>query len=99
MRSVLGLKAVGRALTPALSNPTPWSPSPRGTFTPPRGPRGACVIRAKKGARNSLLDLEDLSDEELEQIRQSFARLGRKSKRNMANGSTETEVVAITRPK
>ncbi len=59
------------------------------------------LIRAKKGARNSLLDLDELSDEELEEIRASFAKLGAKAKR----GSTEeisaaaSEVVAVTRKK
>jgi low affinity Fe/Cu permease len=34
------------------------------------------LIRAVKSARNRLLDLEDLSDEELENLRQEFQRLG-----------------------
>ena len=34
------------------------------------------VIRALKGARNRLVDLEELSDEELEELRQEFHRLG-----------------------
>ena len=38
------------------------------------------LIRAMKGARNTLLDLDDLSDEELEQIRNSFARIAAKAK-------------------
>lgn len=33
------------------------------------------LIRAKKGARNTLLDLDDLSDEELDLLRRNFARL------------------------
>ena len=33
------------------------------------------LIRAKKGARNSLLDLENCTDEELEQIEREFKRL------------------------
>lgn len=33
------------------------------------------LIRAKKGARNTLLDLDDLSDEELDRLRRNFARL------------------------
>ena len=50
------------------------------------------LIRAKKGARNSLLDLEDLSDEELEQLRASFNRIAKQAKRERANGHAETEV-------
>jgi low affinity Fe/Cu permease len=34
------------------------------------------LIRAMKGARNKLVDLEELSDEELETLRQEFHRLG-----------------------
>src|SRR3954470_14298049 len=34
------------------------------------------LIRALKGARNKLVDLEQLSDEELEQLQQEFHRLG-----------------------
>ena len=34
------------------------------------------LIRAVKGARNKLVDLEELSDEELEALRQEFHRLG-----------------------
>jgi low affinity Fe/Cu permease len=38
------------------------------------------LIRALKGARNSMIDLDDLSDEELEQIQKHFSKLARKSK-------------------
>jgi low affinity Fe/Cu permease len=34
------------------------------------------LIRALKGARNQLVELEELSDEELEDLRQEFHRLG-----------------------
>ena len=34
------------------------------------------LIRAIKGARNRMIDLEELSDEELEVLRQEFRRLG-----------------------
>jgi low affinity Fe/Cu permease len=34
------------------------------------------LIRALKGARSKLIDLEELSDEELEELRQEFHRLG-----------------------
>jgi low affinity Fe/Cu permease len=57
------------------------------------------LIRAKKGARNSLLDLDDLSDEELAKIRTSFAKIAAKAKDDVANGKTETEVIAFTRKK
>jgi low affinity Fe/Cu permease len=52
------------------------------------------LIRAKKGARNALLNLEDVSDEELEQLRHSFNKLAAQAK----NGhKSETEVTTITR--
>lgn len=59
------------------------------------------LIRAKKGARNSLLNLEDLSDEELEKIRASFAKLGAKAKRGSPDeiSAAASEVVAATRKK
>ena len=56
------------------------------------------LIRAKKGARNTLLNLDDLSDEELDQLRTGFAKIAAKAK-EVAGGDTETEVVAITRKK
>jgi low affinity Fe/Cu permease len=57
------------------------------------------LIRAKKGARNSLLDLDDLSDEELAKIRTSFAKIAAKTKDDVRDGTSETEVIAITRKK
>jgi low affinity Fe/Cu permease len=37
------------------------------------------LIRALKGARNSLVDLEDLSDEELESLRKQFVALRKRA--------------------
>jgi low affinity Fe/Cu permease len=37
------------------------------------------LIRALKGARNKLVDLEDLSDEELKKLQKEFERLQRQS--------------------
>jgi low affinity Fe/Cu permease len=37
------------------------------------------LIRAVKGARNQLVDLEDLSDEDLKKLEQQFQRLRRKA--------------------
>jgi low affinity Fe/Cu permease len=37
------------------------------------------VIRALKGARNELVDLEDLSDEDLSELEQQFQRLRKKA--------------------
>jgi low affinity Fe/Cu permease len=38
------------------------------------------LIRALKGARNKLVDLEELSDEELKELEQEFQRLRKTSK-------------------
>ena len=59
------------------------------------------LIRAKKGARNTLLNLDELSDEELEQLRASFNRIAEQAKRGARNGSseTQTDVIALRRKK
>jgi low affinity Fe/Cu permease len=40
------------------------------------------MIRALKGARNKLVDLEDLSDEELKKLEEQFQRLRKKAEQN-----------------
>jgi low affinity Fe/Cu permease len=40
------------------------------------------IIRALKGARNQLVDLEDLSDEDLKKLEEQFQRLRTKAERN-----------------
>jgi low affinity Fe/Cu permease len=40
------------------------------------------LIRASKGARNFVLDLEEMDDERLEQLRKLYERLAKKSKGN-----------------
>jgi low affinity Fe/Cu permease len=40
------------------------------------------IIRALKGARNQLVDLEDLSDEDLKKLEEQFRRLRAKAERN-----------------
>jgi low affinity Fe/Cu permease len=48
------------------------------------------LIRAVKGARNQLVDLEDLSDEDLKKLEQQFQRLRRKAEHDGTH-SRETE--------
>lgn len=50
------------------------------------------LIRAMHGARNSLLNLDELSDEELERLHEHFVKLGAQSKRPLArpNGVPRT---------
>src|SRR6266567_5154436 len=43
------------------------------------------MIRALKGARNELVDLEDLSDEELKKLEEQFKRLRTKAERDGKN--------------
>jgi len=47
------------------------------------------LIRASKNARNKLLSLEDMTDAELEQMKQAFARLGSQSGHGRAKTSPE----------
>jgi low affinity Fe/Cu permease len=50
------------------------------------------MIRALKGARNKLVDLEDLSDEELKKLEEQFQRLRKKAEHN-GTRSRKTESV------
>jgi low affinity Fe/Cu permease len=47
------------------------------------------LIRATKSAHNSLLDIEELSEEELNQIKARFERLARKARDESSIGQTE----------
>lgn len=44
------------------------------------------LIRSAKGARNGLIDLEDLSDEEIEAFRKEFQRFTKQSRERRAAG-------------
>src|SRR5258707_14827750 len=46
------------------------------------------IIRALKGARNQLVDLEDLSDEELKKLEEQFQRLRKMAERNGTRSRT-----------
>jgi low affinity Fe/Cu permease len=50
------------------------------------------LIRASKGARNGLIDSEDLSDEELDRLEQEFARL--RSKKDKRAGEVRVDARA-----
>jgi low affinity Fe/Cu permease len=47
------------------------------------------LIRATKAAHNSLLDIEELSEEELDRIKARFERLARKARDQSSAGQTE----------
>jgi low affinity Fe/Cu permease len=65
------------------------------------------LIRATKSARNSLLDIEELSEEEMDRIKARFERLARKARQESSVGQTDiirrehsedTAVVAASNP-
>jgi low affinity Fe/Cu permease len=64
------------------------------------------LIRSTKAATNSLLDIEELSEEELDQIKARFERLARKARNESGPGQTEpirqvagqNAAVAATKP-
>jgi low affinity Fe/Cu permease len=48
------------------------------------------IIRAVKGARNKLISLEGLSDEDLKELEKQFARVRVKAERDQENGRIES---------
>jgi low affinity Fe/Cu permease len=50
------------------------------------------IIRALKGARNQLVDLEDLSDEDLKKLEEQFRRLRAKAE---SNGTRSREAESV----
>jgi low affinity Fe/Cu permease len=48
------------------------------------------LIRATKAATNSLLDIEELSEAELDQIKARFERLARKAREDSSTGGAES---------
>ena len=53
------------------------------------------LIRAINGAHNGLLDLEELSDEELEKIRSHYQALARKSREELKRGLKDTGTIEV----
>ncbi len=65
------------------------------------------LIRATKAAQNSLLDIEELSEEELDRIKARFERLARKARQESSPGQTgfspragqaDTPIIAQSNP-
>jgi low affinity Fe/Cu permease len=48
------------------------------------------LIRALEGAHNSLLDLEELTDEELDQFRERYGKLARRARTELKKGLRDT---------
>lgn len=53
------------------------------------------LIRALEGAHNAMLDLEELEDRELEQIRQRYEELARRARLEMRQGRRDTDVEEV----
>jgi len=52
------------------------------------------LIRATKAAHNTLLDIEELSEEELDRIKARFEQLARKAREESISGQTEVKLPA-----
>jgi low affinity Fe/Cu permease len=53
------------------------------------------LIRAKEGAHDALLDLEELSEEDLARIRDRYEELAARARRGLAKGKPDTRAIAI----
>lgn len=53
------------------------------------------LIRAIEGAHNALLDLEELEDEELDRIRESYEELARTARAKLKRGGRDDAVVRL----
>jgi low affinity Fe/Cu permease len=55
------------------------------------------LIRVVEGAHNALLDLEELDDKDLDQIRSQYGELARKAREDLKRGKKDTVVVDLER--
>ena len=53
------------------------------------------LIQAINGAPNGLVDLEELSDKELDTLRARFEALARESRKNMKRGLRDTGTIEL----
>jgi len=54
------------------------------------------LIRATNGAHNALLDLEELEEEDLDRIRESYEKLAREARVRRTAGELDTDQPAVT---
>ncbi len=54
------------------------------------------VIRSLEGAHNALLDLEELSQDELDKIRTEYCELAEQARKDLRTGKGDTGVPAIS---
>ena len=55
------------------------------------------LIRLSKGGHNVLLDLEELEEEELDRIRQSYCRIAEEAREKLRRGQRDTDVPEVRR--
>ena len=55
------------------------------------------LIRSSKGAHNALLDLEELDEEQLDRIRESYERLAQNARECLEGGGDDTDAPDIGR--
>jgi low affinity Fe/Cu permease len=55
------------------------------------------IIRATKGAHNEMMDIEKLTDEDLERIQKKYGLLAEKTKEDLKKGKPDTNTPDITR--
>ncbi len=53
------------------------------------------LIRSAKGAHNALLDLEELTDDELMKIREQYMLLAQQARKDLSNGLKDTGTVDL----
>ncbi len=55
------------------------------------------LIRAMEGAHNALLDIEELTEQELDRIRDRYEELARQARKDLQKGLTDTGRPAVDR--
>src|SRR5690242_8485273 len=55
------------------------------------------LIRLSKGGHNTLLDLEELEDEELDSIRAEYCRIAEEARARLRRGEADTDVPEVQR--
>ena len=54
------------------------------------------LLRAVEGAHNALLDLEDLDEEQLDEIRENYVKLAKQARAAMKRGKKDTDVPSVS---
>jgi low affinity Fe/Cu permease len=56
------------------------------------------LIRVTKGAHNALLDLEELTDDELDKVRTAYGQLAKEASAGLREGRRDTDRPEVTEP-